>query len=588
MLRKNKILTFALSFVLCLTLIVNCNTFRKDTEASAALVVTGAAVAITLTAEAVAALGGIIAGMGITCDSPDDLNGIITSFFQYELPPTYDEASSEIDKFKQQLSDAGFKVTTNDDTGIIIDVPDTSKGEWTYDPETGTKTFKEWRTGNWTEVTPIDGGGSSGGGGDKTPLWKRFVAGFLAGSFGLASIGNSFYDFLHNSEDVDYIQLDAGLIDTLPNIKADLNLQYISIVKQMLDVDIDRVFCTANSFDGFEYYDLYFGGPFVDGSASWYSVFVLGYNRSDNSCRLFTGGFVNRSSDRSYYSLYARSLSDLSTVSDVPYSISSGNGYKVKLSDLSLLKHYVNTSVLTEEEVNSGTTIESKPQLKIGDNVYNVSDDDNIYNNQQYVTQQLSDKVDSNGNTIVTVPQVDTSAGAITYPHYITYEGDTIVYGDTITYVNPDDVDIKEDVALDDEDVENENIFKLLYNYFSSFWTKLRQVLRDFVGDPTTLDFSGFKVTDDLKLVFPFSVPWDMLSAINLLKTEPKSPVFTFSLWAPDDDGTMFGLKLNEEDMTVTVDLTEYDAMFGFIRNFEILAFCFALILISRHLVGET
>ncbi len=507
MLRQNRILTCAVSFVLCLTLIVNCNTFRKDTYAflPAIAIPVGAAV-IEVSAEAIVAIFAVIYGGKIIADSYEAQQDLVTKGLKY------DATTYGIDHTKGILSDAGFDVVDSaDGTTTTVGVPSGKKVTWIFDGDgkgTCLESGAEIDLTEHTEPTGGDGGGSGDdGGGDnggddnnKTPLGKRIMAGFLAVGSGIGSLGSSFYDFLNNSEDVEYIPAVSSYTDSLSNIKSDLNSLYVARAKELFNKDITVSFCSANNFTGWEYYDLYYGGPYVDGSNKWYAAYVLGYNRSDNSCRLYTGGYREGTSDISYWKLYARGAQTRPDIFDISYSITTGNGYTVKLSQLKLVKHYVNTDVLTDQSANIGVTTDLESQLKVGDTVYNISEGDNIYNNQQYVTQQISDKTDSDGNVIVTCPHVNSETGAITYPQYITYEGDSIVYGDTITYVNPDDIDVKEDVALDDEDVENANIFKLLYNYFGSFWRKLRQVLRDFFIPDLSEFYNSF---DTLKDKFP-------------------------------------------------------------------------------------
>ena len=584
---RNIIICFMLSVVICF----NCSSFRRDTYAFAAVVpiVVGGEVVLELTAAALAALAGAIVGMAITSDSGTvtDTDKIVNDFLVYDVVTNGSAHTVEM------LEDTGFMVEVDDRGVTVVDVPGSRVGTFTGYYSDGQFHFGDMSTGNG------DLSGGSPPDPDQGPgLGKRVLAGFLAAASGLGSIGASFYDYLHNSDTVEYVPASDFVADNFYNIRSrcysvqqDLAL---SLLNYSFDVSSrDPFYYTFNnSLSGAAYIDTYYMyDPVYDvtNPESRLLGFAFLVTYPDDTCEIYSTCILYfPDNDYLAHHLSAECVSGCSRAEAFSKSFSIGwhssRGFAT-LGDYTFVGHYVNTDVVGADELPASTS----EQLKIGDTVYNITQGDNIYNNQQYITQQIADKQDSNGNVLITAPSIDREANTISYPKYITYEGNEVVYGDTITYLNPDTMEVDDDVQLSDEDYTNKNIFQLLYNFCTNFWTKFKQSLRSVFISDTELDFSGFsESTDRLKRVFPFSVPWDILSCIELLKADPKAPIFEISLWAPGEDGTMFGIPLTEEDMTVVIDLTEYESIFAFIRWFEIVAFCFALALISRHIVGET
>lgn len=580
-----------ISFVLSFVIVLNCNVYRRDTYAFAPAIpiVVGGEVVLELTAAAFAALAGAVVGMAITPDSGTvtDTEKIVSDFLVYDVVTNGSAHTVEM------LEDTGFMVEVDESGVSVVDVPGSRVGTFTGYYSDGEFYFGDMSTGN----------GDLSGGSPPEPeqgpgLGKRLLAGFMAAASGLGSIGASFYDYLHNSDSVEYVPASDFVADSFYNIRSDCYSVQQELAASLLSYSFDTssrdpfYYTFNNSLTGAAYIDMYYmyNSAYDDTkpkSKLLGFAFLITY--PDNKCEIYTTCIIYYP-ENGYLQHYlsAERVSDCSTsdVFDKSFSIGwhSTRGFAT-LGDYTFVGHYVNTDVVGVDELPDSAS----EQLKIGDTVYNITQGDNIYNNQQYITQQISDKQDRNGNVLITAPSIDREANTISYPKYITYEGDEVVYGDTITYLNPDTMEVDDDVQLSDEDYTNKNIFQLLYNFCTNFWTKFKQSLGSVFISDTELDFSGFsESTDRLKRVFPFSVPWDILSSIELLKADPKAPIFEISLWAPGEDGTMFGIPLTEEDMTVVIDLTEYESIFAFIRWFEILAFCFALALISRHIVGET
>lgn len=81
-------------------------------------------------------------------------------------------------------------------------------------------------------------------------------------------------------------------------------------------------------------------------------------------------------------------------------------------------------------------------------------------------------------------------------------------------------------------------------------------------------------VRTDLKMVFPFCIPFDLIDAIKLFNAPPKAPVFEIPVPMGD---------LAQE--TVTVDLSSFEPVAQIFRNCMTILFIIFLIMATRHLI---
>lgn len=491
-----------LSLIMCAVIIINCNLYRRDVYAVVAaipVIAVGGGIALKLTAAAVAAVAGIVVGLGITSDSgsASDNDKLIKDYLEYDIKTNGSEHTIEM------LEDAGFVTEVEEDGSVVVDVPGSRIGTFTGYYSDGEFYFGDLVQGN---------GDLSGGSppdpeddGDGPGLGKRLLAGFMAVGSGLGSIGASFYDYLHNSDTVEYepvFSADIGSFD-------EINLAYYNTQREMASSHLgysfdqdsrDMKYYSLTALGAtlpYEYYKFYYyvkpkGEKDVfESSYKDYYILVfaaIGYN-TDGSYAVYNNSIYLNPYDtithHFNFSVLSSASSDIlldnSYFEPVVYgglTHAYEDGY-LSLSAMTQAAYYINSSIvdIEDSELPSGSGT-----LKIGDTIYNITEGDNIYNNQQYITQQISDKQDSNGNVLITTPTIDRESNTISYPRYVTVEGDTI------TYLNPDTMDVEEDVQLSDEDYTNKNIFQLLYNFCNNFWTKCKQVLQTvFVPD-----LSGF------------------------------------------------------------------------------------------------
>ncbi|WP_411338356.1 hypothetical protein [Ruminococcus gauvreauii] len=84
--------------------------------------------------------------------------------------------------------------------------------------------------------------------------------------------------------------------------------------------------------------------------------------------------------------------------------------------------------------------------------------------------------------------------------------------------------------------------------------------------------------TADLKTLFPFCIPFDLVHAFQLLDAEPQAPVFTIPFHIE-----FRGKVLADEKWTI--DFKDYESVVKIFRILETLGFCVALILATRSLI---
>lgn len=85
----------------------------------------------------------------------------------------------------------------------------------------------------------------------------------------------------------------------------------------------------------------------------------------------------------------------------------------------------------------------------------------------------------------------------------------------------------------------------------------------------------GAKVSDytimGLQNVFPFCIPFDLIDFLNVLDAEPEAPRFQWEFEY-----------MNGQKYTIDIDLSRFESVAAMFRKFECLAFCLALIMITR------
>ena len=97
-------------------------------------------------------------------------------------------------------------------------------------------------------------------------------------------------------------------------------------------------------------------------------------------------------------------------------------------------------------------------------------------------------------------------------------------------------------------------------------------------GNPTK-DYKS-----DLRLVFPFCIPFDLVHLIETLDAEPEAPVFTI----PIDIEFMnpwTGQKIIDYHEEFSIDMSEFDSVVRILKIFEIVFFIIGLLLITRSLM---
>lgn len=114
--KKNILISFILSLIICF----NCSSFRRNTYAVAVaipVIAVGGDIALKLTAAAVAAVAGIIVGLGITSETAEDNDKIVKDFVEYDAKTYGTEHTIEM------LEDAGFVTEVEEDGSVVVDVP---------------------------------------------------------------------------------------------------------------------------------------------------------------------------------------------------------------------------------------------------------------------------------------------------------------------------------------------------------------------------------------------------------------------------------------------------------------------------------
>ncbi len=98
--------------------------------------------------------------------------------------------------------------------------------------------------------------------------------------------------------------------------------------------------------------------------------------------------------------------------------------------------------------------------------------------------------------------------------------------------------------------------------------------------DSGDTDLDNYKA--DLRDVFPFCIPFDLIHLLNALDAEPEAPVFKIPIDL--EAGNPFtGDKIVDYHSEMVIDLSDYDDAIKVIRILEIIAFLLGLMLITRQ-----
>ena len=100
--------------------------------------------------------------------------------------------------------------------------------------------------------------------------------------------------------------------------------------------------------------------------------------------------------------------------------------------------------------------------------------------------------------------------------------------------------------------------------------------------NPGTDDVDPEKYKTDLRLVFPFCIPFDLVHLIKAFEAEPEAPVFEFP-FDLDLENPFTGEKVLDYHHTFKLDMSDYEPVIKIFRIFEIIFFIIALLLITRQ-----
>lgn len=95
-------------------------------------------------------------------------------------------------------------------------------------------------------------------------------------------------------------------------------------------------------------------------------------------------------------------------------------------------------------------------------------------------------------------------------------------------------------------------------------------------------DIDPKNYTTDLKKIFPFCIPFDLVHLIQAFETEPEAPVFEF----PFDlelENPWTGKKILDYHHVFKLDMSDYEPVIKIFRIFEIIFFIIGLLMITRQ-----
>lgn len=85
----------------------------------------------------------------------------------------------------------------------------------------------------------------------------------------------------------------------------------------------------------------------------------------------------------------------------------------------------------------------------------------------------------------------------------------------------------------------------------------------------------------DLRKIFPFCIPFDLIHLLNVLDAEPEAPRFEIPIDL-EADNPFTGKKIVDYHTKIVIDMSDYEQPIKVIRIFEIMFFILALLLITR------
>lgn len=85
----------------------------------------------------------------------------------------------------------------------------------------------------------------------------------------------------------------------------------------------------------------------------------------------------------------------------------------------------------------------------------------------------------------------------------------------------------------------------------------------------------------DLRQIFPFCIPFDLMHLLNVLDAEPEAPRFEIPVDL-EADNPFTGKKIVNYHTKIVIDMSDYEQPIKVIRIFEIMFFILALLLITR------
>ena len=100
--------------------------------------------------------------------------------------------------------------------------------------------------------------------------------------------------------------------------------------------------------------------------------------------------------------------------------------------------------------------------------------------------------------------------------------------------------------------------------------------------DDTTTDVNPDDYKADLRLVFPFCIPFDLVHLIQAFEAEPEAPVFEFPLDL-ELENPWTGKKILDYHHTFKLDMSDYEPVIKIFRIFEIIFFIIGLLMITRQ-----
>ena len=99
---------------------------------------------------------------------------------------------------------------------------------------------------------------------------------------------------------------------------------------------------------------------------------------------------------------------------------------------------------------------------------------------------------------------------------------------------------------------------------------------------PGTDDVDPDKYKTDLRLVFPFCIPFDLIHLLEVLDAEPEAPRFEIPVNI-EAENPFTKKKIVDYHTTIVIDMSDYEEPVKVIRIFEIMFFILGLMLITRQ-----